>query len=333
MCGIAGALIPNDRDGRDLVSRMLRAQRHRGPDDEGLEQVAGGQREVWVGSCRLAILDLTPAGHMPMQDPDTGNWIVYNGEVYNFMEFRRELERQGSSFRSRTDTEVVLEAYARWGPECVERFRGMFAFAIWDHSKEELFLARDRLGKKPLYYFRAEDGTFLFASEVRALLASGLVGRQIEPAAVRAYLHNGFLVDPLTLVRGIYSLLPGHWMRVDRGGNIIATKRYWSIPAHASSFHQPSASFTERVRAALSTAVSIRLISDVPLGAFLSGGLDSSTIVALMARTANCVRTFTISFKEKAYDESPFAEWIAKRFGTEHTVLTPWSGGVRAVAR
>jgi len=258
---------------------------------------------------------------MPMTDPESGDWIVYNGEIYNFLELRQELAKLGEKFQSGTDTEVILKAYKRWGHDCVHRFRGMFAFAIWDHQNQELFLARDRLGKKPLYYFIDPVGRiFIFASEVRALLASGQVERRLEPAALQAFLFNGFVVSPLTMVKGVMSLLPGYWMRVGRQGEIIEIERYWKIPTYTSAM-QPDSADLGGIRQSLMEAVQTRLISDVPLGAFLSGGLDSSTIVALMAREASEVHTFSITFDESSYDESPYSNWVAQCFGTKHTEI------------
>jgi asparagine synthase (glutamine-hydrolysing) len=313
MCGIAG-LIGADAS-REPVERMVTALRHRGPDDCGVEVVELAASRVALGSTRLAIIDLSQGGHMPMRDGPTGNLIVYNGEAYNFRELRSALQALGEEFVSRTDTEAVLKAYARWGPACVTRLRGMFAFAIWDAEKRELFLARDRLGEKPLYY-RA-GAAFAFASEVRALLASGLVERRVDGAALDVHLFNGFLVSPLTLVRGVFSLLPGHWMRVSSTGQVLETRRYWCLPPIEAPA-APVEEVLEQARACLVDAVRLRLVSDVPLGAFLSGGVDSATLVALMARLGSENHTFSITFEEPTYDESVHSRRAADALGTRH---------------
>lgn len=317
MCGIAGIL--GRGAGRlESVERMVTAMHHRGPDDCGVHAVEAGDTQVVLGNTRLAIIDLSPAGHMPMQDPESGNWITYNGEVYNFPALRRELEAEGERFRSGTDTEVLLRGYRRWGMAFVERLQGMFAFGLWDAGRQELILARDRAGKKPLYYINLPAGGFAFASEVRALLASGLVERRLDTAGLQVYLWNGFLVSPRTLVEGVRGMLPGTWIRIDRQGDIRQMVRYWRLPAPPTRY-RPLEESMEAVRARLDEAVHRRLVSDVPLGAFLSGGLDSSATVALMARHGGATRTFSIAFEETAFDESPYARWVAARFNTEHT--------------
>lgn len=311
MCGIAGYLSTSDRDPL-VIDRMIAALRHRGPDDQGCETVGS----ISLGSTRLSIIDLSPAGHMPMVDAQTGNRIVFNGEIYNFRELRHELQSRGCNFHSGTDTEVALKAYAVWGVHCVEWFRGMFAIAIWDAGCGELFLARDRMGEKPLYYFEdVHGGRFLFASEIRSLLASGCVPRRLDPATVRSYLHNGFTIAPRTLLSGVNSLLPGYWMRVSGEGAVMEARRYWQLPDIPNGLALPA---EDEIRSSFEEAVRMRLISDVPLGAFLSGGLDSSALVAMMARCSNRVKTFSIGFAEVNYDETPYAEWVARKFGTDH---------------
>ena len=305
--------------GEPVLLRMLAASRHRGPDDSGTAWF-GEDRRIGLTSARLAVLDLSLSGHMPMIDPLTGNAIVYNGEVYNFRELREELKRQGETFVSETDTEVVLKSYGRWKADCLCRFRGMFAFAIWDAPCErQLFLARDRMGVKPLYYARLPSGTFLFASEVRALLASDLNPRRLHPPALEGYLFNGFVVSPLTIIEGLSSLLPGHFMRVDQHGQILARSAFWNLSASPAT--PSSRDRLDLAREALQEAVRCRLLSDVPLGAFLSGGLDSSSIVAGMGSGASHARTFSVGFRERDYDESSFAAWVATRFETQHAAI------------
>jgi asparagine synthase (glutamine-hydrolysing) len=317
MCGIAGIL--NAGEGSlEATERMVAAMGHRGPDDRGTVEATPRGARVVLGNARLAIIDLSAAGHMPMQDPESGNWITYNGEVYNFPALRCELEASGEQFRSGTDTEVLLKAHRKWGMAFVDRLQGMFAFALWDATQQELILARDRAGKKPLYYANLPSGGFVFASEVRALLASGLVERRLDRAGLEIYLWNGFLVSPRTLVEGVRGVMPGTWMRIDREGVIRETVRYWQLP-RADRARPTDAGTLEGLRAALAESVRLRLISDVPLGAFLSGGLDSSTTVALMARGSAETRTFSIAFEETEFDESPYARWVAERFHTRHT--------------
>lgn len=311
MCGIAGVLSARPEDGAG--ARMVAAMAHRGPDDRGVVSIPADGRWLSLGSTRLAILDLSPAGHMPMQDAASGNWIAFNGEVYNFRELRQELASGGEAFASGTDTEVILKGYRKWREGVVARLQGMFAFAIWDQARQELFLARDRLGEKPLYYHASPAGTFVFASEVRALLESGLVDRKLDEDAAATFLCNGFMTSPATCVHEVRSLLPAHWMRVSREGRIVETAQYWRPLA------QPSAGGEDGLAEALAEAVRMRLVSDVPIGAFLSGGLDSSIVVALMARARSRVRTFSVTFDETGYDESAYSSWVAQRFATEHS--------------
>jgi len=316
MCGIAGAIGQLDMVTKQLVESMVCALAHRGPDDNGSHIVHDGETAVGLGNTRLAILDLSSAGHQPMVDQDTSNWITYNGEVFNFGDIRRDLESMGVRFHSDTDTEVVLKAYARLGPACVERFRGMFAFAIWDNERRELFLCRDRLGLKPLYYTQARGG-LLFASELRALLASGLVERRLDPVSLEAFLANGFVVSPRTMVRSVCSLLPGCWIRVGAHGEILERSRYWKIEAGREAIGRQR--FIRETAEQLQEAVRLRMASDVPLGAFLSGGMDSSIIVSLMKQNGGDVRTFAVGFDEAAYDESRYSRSVAAQFGARHT--------------
>jgi asparagine synthase (glutamine-hydrolysing) len=311
------------------LERALEAIAHRGPDDSGLKVIKSSSPvpvEVCLGNRRLSILDLSPAGHQPMHDPATGNWIAYNGEVYNFRDVRARLEREGVEFSSQSDTEVILKAYGRWGEECLHEFRGMFAFAIWDEPRQRLFVARDRLGIKPLYYF-AGGGRLLFASEVRALLKSGLVPRRLSPTGFSNYLTFGSVYDPATLIEGVKSLLPGHYL-VWEGGHAEEVE-YWDVGRARGEAPSPAEKSQEKIlgelRELLLEAVSLRLVSDVPVGAFLSGGIDSSVLVGLLSRdAATRVNTFSIVFKEADYSEAPYSRSIARRFNTDHheTVLS-----------
>jgi asparagine synthase (glutamine-hydrolysing) len=315
MCGIAGILGPNASN--ELILRMTRIQKHRGPDDEGIQLLpAGDDRcQLALGHRRLAILDLSPAGHQPMHDPESGLWTVYNGEIYNHLHLRRELE---GDYRSSCDTETLLKAIARWGYAAVERFRGMFAFAVWDSVKRELFLCRDRLGIKPLYYAQVGQNV-LFASELRALLEAELLPRRLDPEGLNGYLAFGAVQEPATIVQGIRLLPAGHWMRVGPGDGVRELRRYWAPSFRGGT--EPSANGTtaKAIGKLVDDAVECRLLSDVPLGVFLSGGIDSSVIVASMAKSNHrAIRTFTLHFTEEGYGEGPFAEQLAARYRTQH---------------
>lgn len=255
-----------------------------------------------------------------MVDERHGNVIVFNGEIYNFAEIRRELEARGERFRSQCDTEVLLRAYAHFGPDVLGRLRGMFAFAIYDASRREVFLARDRLGIKPLYYASLKRGSgtsVLFASELRSLLASGMVPKRLNPAALHTYLWNGFVVGPDTMVEGVSLLPPGTSMTIRIDDGQVSQKRYWSLGRRAT---RPESEARERLEAELLEATRQHLVSDVPLGIFLSGGIDSSAIAALAVRAhTTSVKTFHVGFEESGFDESKYAEQVANALGTEHT--------------
>ncbi len=323
MCGIAGWF--EARPGRDTapLAAMLRQMTPRGPDDEGSTEIAphsGGR--LLFGSRRLAILDLSAAGHQPMKDPDTGNWLVYNGEIFNFRELRRELEARGCVFRSSGDTEVLLAGYRVWGEGVISRLRGMFAFAIWDQALQTLLLVRDRLGIKPLYYFASSE-RFLFASELRALLASGLVRRELDVTGLDSYLKFGAVQEPMTMVRDVRLLRAGHLLRWSGGNFRIA--RYWDFPAAADPVNGDADARRRgvcRMQEALFDAVEMRLESDVPLGVFLSGGLDSTAVAALAAQHGGAIQTFAVTFAERQFAEGDKARRVAKLLGTEHRELT-----------
>ena len=331
MCGIAGALGPVEAPLSARVERMGRAQAHRGPDDVGLWESApsasssGAGRRCVLGHRRLSIVDLSPLGHQPMVDDATGVALCYNGEIYNFRDLRKELEGLGHRFVSQCDTEVLLRAWCEWREACLPRLVGMFAFAVWDPRDGALTLARDRLGIKPLYYTGGEagaaDGGFYFASELRSLLAAGLTERRIDPVALEAFVHNGFVPGEETIVRGARSLPPGSWLRIPPAGTVRAPERYWALPARGAVGSEREA--VDAVEQALRRAVSKRLIADVPLGIFLSGGIDSSAVAALaQAASSDPITTLNVSFEEAAYDESPQAEAVARALGTDHRRLT-----------
>ena len=305
MCSIAGILGTEDRE---PVVRMNEAQRHRGPDDQGVALCG----KIVLGNTRLAIIDTSAAGHQPMNDPVSGNWITYNGETYNFKELRPEL---GGEWASNTDTEVVLRAYGKWGVDAFRRLRGMFALALWDDSRKRLLLARDPLGIKPLYYYVAKD-QLVFASELRALLASGLVPRRLSSPGVDSYLANGSVAAPLTIVEGVRQLLPGHYLEVDES---LRLKEIEFAVTSSTRVPDGRDEAVARLRAELEECVGLHLVSDVPLGVFLSGGMDSSALVALMSRVSTQrPKTFSVVFDEAAFSEASFSRAVAERFQTEH---------------
>ncbi len=315
MCGICGII---DYTGKpvqkDTIQEMCSHIRHRGPDDEGI-YISNSKFSVGLGHRRLSIIDLSASGHQPMSNEDGTIWIVFNGEIYNFKDLRHELENQGHIFKSDTDTETIIHLYEEYGIDCVRELRGMFAFAIWDEKKESLFMARDRLGKKPLLYYQDENN-FCFASEFTALLASGLIKRQINPEVIDYYLTFGYIPAPLAVYKGVFKLLPGHTL-ILRDRN-IALNPYWQLD-YSKKINISEEEAGEEILRLLKEAVRIRLYSDVPLGAFLSGGIDSSTVVALMSGlSGKRVKTFSIGFEEKDYSELKYARKVAERFNSEH---------------
>jgi asparagine synthase (glutamine-hydrolysing) len=328
MCGIVGILAKNASVDPNLLERATQSLAHRGPDDSGtiiIRDTIPESVEVGLGHRRLAILDLSPLGHQPMQDPETGNWIVYNGEIYNFREIREELEREGASFRGHSDTEVLLRAYGRWGEGCLPTLRGMFAFAIWDAKRHQLFLARDPMGIKPLYYF-SSDRHFLFSSEIRTLLGTGLAPRRIDRAGLINYLAFGSACDPVTLVEGISALPPGHSLVWENGR--LDQKMYWDLAVgkeQGEANKPPNKSerghIEDALHAALTQSIQMHMVSDVPVGIFLSGGIDSSTVTGLLSRAGARLNTFSIVFREADYSEAEYSRLVAKTFHTEHHEL------------
>lgn len=324
MCGIAGLFCTDgNRTDRSLilssVEKMVQSIGHRGPDDHGSVVLEGDNAVAALGNTRLAILDLRPEGHQPMVEVETGNWITYNGEVYNYLELKRELQAYGP-WISRTDTEVVLKAYARWGRDCVSHLQGMFAFAIWDKKRNELFIARDRLGIKPLYYY-ASPNLFAFGSELRAILATGLIQRRIDSKGLWGYLVYQCLPGDRTLVQDVQMLSPGSWMVVNSKGEVIQ-HRYWTLLGSASADAKEVGKDDGKKRTGelLRESVAYHLASDVPIGVFLSGGVDSSVIVGLMREMGQTPHTFTIVCPG-IYDESQFSRIISRQYQTEHNEI------------
>ena len=313
MCGIAGVVSATRESNiteavvREMCDRII----HRGPDDEGILVQDG----AGLGMRRLSVIDLS-GGHQPVFNEDRSAWIVYNGEIYNFPELRPELEKRGHRFYTKCDTEVIIHLYEEMGADCVQKLRGMFALAIYDKTKRKLILARDRLGKKPLHYALVKDKLY-FASEIKSILAVAPQLAEVNSQGLLEYLYFGYVPDPITAFTGIQKLPPGHLLEFENGK--IAIRQYWDLPQYNTHTPKSEEECLEELEARLLEATRIRLISDVPLGAFLSGGTDSSTIVALMARASSGpVKTFSIGFTRDDFNESKYARIVAQKFGTEH---------------
>lgn len=316
MCGIAG--IVNSGGGARIeaanIRDMCQAIVHRGPDDDGIYVKDG----VGLGMRRLSIIDIA-GGHQPVFNEDKTIWIVFNGEIYNFAELRPDLERRGHKFYTHSDTEVIVHLYEEYGSQCVQKLRGMFAFALYDARKQSLLLARDRLGKKPLHYALA-NGRLYFGSEIKSILTVAPELAQVNQAALLQYLYFGYILDPISAFKPIQKVPPGHILEFQDGE--IRVSSYWDLPEYGTYVPKSEEECLEQLEHILQEAVRLRLISDVPLGALLSGGADSSTIVALMARaSAKPVKTFSIGFQNQEFNEAPYARLVAEKFGTEHHEL------------
>ena len=324
MCGIAGIIGRVDERNRSALLRMNGAMVHRGPDDQGTWTSAADERGFgcMLAQRRLSILDLSPCGHQPMIDPVTGQAIVFNGEIYNYADLRQELIKAGEQFQSSGDTAVMLRALGKWGARnAIAKLRGMFAFGLWDEKSRRLVLGRDPLGIKPLYVAKNPDPegdwSVAFASEVRAILASGLLGKpRLNPAAVASVIWNGFVVGPQTMVEGVELLATGEFLEFDKHGRLTQRDRFWTF----DQLDQDRPANEDEVRHAIEESVRLHLASDVPLGVFLSGGIDSSAVANLAQRqSGEPVHTFTLTFEEKAYDEGPHARRVADAIGSRHT--------------
>jgi asparagine synthase (glutamine-hydrolysing) len=326
MCGLVGIVARGASIPPGVLERATLSLAHRGPDDSGTVLLRVNHTkpmEIGLGHRRLSILDLSSSGHQPMRDPATGNWIVYNGEIYNFRRLREELEALGAQFTSQSDTEVILAAYRVWGDSSLARLDGMFALALWDASRTQLILARDAMGIKPLYYWQSA-GAFVFASEIRTLLATGLVPRKVDPIAVWSYLAFGSVCEPYTMIEGVSTVPPGHALTVKDG--VVSAREYWTPRHHsASSELQPSSEeilgegrMEEQLPAVLRDAVLSQLVSDVPVGVFLSGGIDSSALVAILSHNGVRASTFSLVFQEEEFDEGQYSRVVARRFATDH---------------
>ncbi len=329
MCGIAGVFAPGRRLTSDAVAPMLAAMAHRGPDDQGLQTLAGGQ--LVLGHLRLSIIDLSPLGHQPMTDGDRSAWITFNGEIYNFREIRSELAALGASFRSDSDTEVILVAYRQWGLEAVQRFRGMFSFALWDETRRVLHLCRDRFGVKPLYY-SVRNGVLAFGSESKALNCSGYTDRAVDPVSIAEFVQYGYVSAPRSIFSDVHVVRPGAILTFDErlGCGEVS---YWNARdlfdgEGAATLRDELAGLTEdslldRVEESLQRAFELRMVADVPVGLFLSGGIDSSLVATLLARRSGIrLNTFTIGYGRSEFDESAYARQVAHALGATHVEHT-----------
>jgi len=319
MCGIAGIVnIHGNNVDAVVLSRMASTLRHRGPDDEGFyySDTGGSQFRVALAHRRLSIIDLSHNASQPMANEKGDIWLVYNGEIYNFKDLRDTLIAKGHVFKSNTDSEVIIHLYEEYGQSCLDYLRGMFSFCIWDQKKNALFLARDRVGKKPLVYFHNKD-FFVFASELKALLEDKRIPRELDLTSVADFFTYGYVPSPKTIFKNIFKLPPGHKLWLDKSG--ISLKRYWTPDYSDKIFYKNDLQYEEKIDELFSEAVRLRLISDVPLGVFLSGGIDSSAVLSHMSRNSKGpVKTFSIGFKEEAYNELGFASIAAKQHGAEH---------------
>ncbi|MCI0665816.1 MAG: asparagine synthase (glutamine-hydrolyzing), partial [Acidobacteria bacterium] len=323
MCGIFGIITKKPRaEVTEAVTLATQTLAHRGPDDHGIEFICDARAGVTAAFShhRLAILDLSHAGHQPMCDGVTGNWITYNGEVFNFRDVRKKLEQRGVSFHSESDTEVLLKGYGMLGHAAIADWRGMFALGFWNARERELSLVRDRFGIKPIYYYR-DDANFIFASEVRSLLATGFVPRKLSRATLESYLAYGSVQQPLTIIENIYAVLPGHILKYKDGK--ITENPYWELCADfIPQQNGDEDEISEEISELLLEAVRLRLVSDVPVGVFLSGGIDSSSVVALMRRaTTTEIKSFSVYFKEQDFSEQLYAEQVARHYGTDHSSI------------
>jgi len=315
MCGIAGIFDLSGQQAFDenLISAMNQTQFHRGPDEGGLHLEPG----VALAHRRLSIIDLS-SGQQPMLNEDGTVCVVYNGEIYNFMELAEQLKAKGYSFRTRCDTEVILYAWMEWGEQCVEHFRGMFAFAIYDQKQQSLFLARDRLGIKPLFYSILPNNQLVFGSELKVIKAHPQLPRELNPQAVEDYFALGYIPEPKTIYNDVFKLSPGHTLLLTRGQPVTKPREYWDVPFSLASVSSEK-SLKQDLLKNLKEAVDIRMVAEVPLGAFLSGGVDSSAVVAMMAELQDDpVNTCAIGFDVKQFNETEFATKVAERYNTNH---------------
>jgi asparagine synthase (glutamine-hydrolysing) len=323
MCGIAGFISKENNlptaEREVLLDKMCKIITHRGPDEQGTivkDRAALGMR-------RLSIIDLK-SGQQPIFDCSGNLAIVFNGEIYNFQQLKEDLQKRGHKFKTNSDTETIVHAFEEFGTDCLKHLRGMFAFAIYDFRDESLFIARDRIGKKPLFYAKTKDGNFVFGSELKSLIEHGEISREIDFSALDAYLTFGYVSEEFCIFKGVHKLLPGHFLTYKKGE--IKTQKYWDFNYSGETEAKSEAEFIAHLREKVKEAVKIRLISEVPLGAFLSGGVDSSAVVGMMSQISEKpVKTFSIGFNEDTFNELKFARIAAKHFNTEHHefIVTP----------
>lgn len=318
MCGIVGIWDYKNKVSREILEKMRDELSYRGPDDAGI--FISENANIGLAHRRLSIIDLSSSGHQPMPSENKNLWIVSNGEIYNFKEIRKDLEKKGYNFRSNSDTEVVLKSYQDKGKEAVREFRGMFSFAILDKEKEKLILCRDRAGVKPLYYY-FERGLFIFASGIRAIISHPRVKKEINFDALALFLKFGYIPAPHSIFKNIYKLEPGYFLEIDKQGHIKKDK-YWDVVdfyLKKSNYGKSEKNVEEELEKILIDSFKLRLVSDVPVGIFLSGGIDSTLVTALLAKNTNySLKTFTIGFQEQEYNEAGYAKKIANYLGTEH---------------
>ena len=314
MCGIAGKInfdennIVNERELRSMTDSIF----DRGPDDEGFYL----NKNIGLGFRRLSIIDLT-TGHQPLSNEDGSIWIVFNGEIYNYQELQEVLIRQGHVFRTKSDTETIVHLYEQHGPDCLQYLRGMFAFSIWDNNKKQLFCARDRFGIKPFYYY-LDNKKFVFASEIKAILKSQQIDKTISYNALDSYFSFGYITSDLSIYKNIRKLQPAHYLLLSKDTNSLSIKRYWDVNFEPD-FSKSKEQWIQEIECSFLESVKLHMISDVPLGAFLSGGIDSSSVVAMMAKNSNRpIKTFSIGFKEQKFNELKFARQVAKKYNCEH---------------
>ena len=320
MCGITGVWDFKNKISPQVLEKMTGVLNYRGPDDSGI--FVDEKNNVGLGHRRLSILDLSPAGHQPMVSDDQNLWVAFNGEIYNFKEIRDELEKKGHKFKSNSDTEVILKSYEEWGMESIKKYRGMFAFAIWDKRKGKLFLVRDRAGVKPLYYY-SKNNLFLFSSELKSFHQHPKFEKEINFDALALFLQFGYILAPHTIFKNAYKLKPGHYLEIDKNGDIKEIK-YWDIIDYylAEPINKSEDEIEKELEQILIESFEYRMVSDVPVGVFLSGGIDSSLVTAILQSNSKMpIKTFTIGFHEKGYNEAPHAKKIAEYLKTDHNEL------------
>lgn len=318
MCGIAGFIDFSGNSSKEILHQMVFSMRHRGPDDSGIKFFEGSNALVGFGQTRLSIIDLSTSGHQPMHFEHLS--IVYNGEIYNFDEIKTELINKGRIFRTKTDTEVILQSYDEWGVNCVERFIGMFAFVLFDRRNNKIIAFRDRAGVKPFHYYYL-DNLFLFGSELKAIMAHPQFKKEIDEATLPNYFNYGYIAAPYTIFSNTYKLMPGHYLEFDLGNQNLNIFKYWDInkyyvkPKFTSSYQE----IKEEVKALMYSSINYRMVADVPVGVFLSGGYDSTAVTAMLqTERSRALKTFTIGFEE-GKNEAPYAKLVAQYLGTDHT--------------